>query len=270
MRKGKKRALEKDEDEYKSAHVRFKNPFHTTRTYTVTLTSASDDSSQVNTVQKTCTIAYNPPTRPVLVIPPQPLNTPDLCDSVSPDSKTKTQSSVPLDQFGAHFDEIQDSSLAVEYDDTVGSACSCGVVSQMWTCRCLDCFQSPITCEQCFVQRHQTQPCHWVEQWNGTSFIRCDISALGHAITLGHRGELCHNISKKTPPLDFLIIHTNGIHRTKLLFCGCVGCGNRMQQLLKAQLFPATTEQPTTAFIFGDLQSQLFRIAQIWKVVTKP
>jgi CxC2 like cysteine cluster associated with KDZ transposases len=128
------------------------------------------------------------------------------------------------------------------------------VVNQTRTCRCLDCFQSPVTCERCFIQRHKTQPFHWVEQWNGAFFIRRDISALGHPIALGHRGELCHNISKVTPPLEFLIVHTNGIHRTKLLFCGCVGCGNRMQQLLKAQLFPATTEQPTTAFTFAVLR----------------
>jgi len=159
-----------------------------------------------------------------------------------------------MDQFGAHFDQIQNAILAIEYDNTVGSACSCGVVGQTRTCRCLDCFQSSVMCERCFVLRHQTLPFHWVEQWNGDFFVRRDISALGHAIALGHHGELCHNISKTTSPLEFLIIHTNGIHKTKMLFCGCIGCGNRIQQLLKAQLFPATTEQPTTAFTFSVLR----------------
>jgi hypothetical protein len=89
MRKGKKRALDENEDEYKTANARFKNPFHTTLDYT--LTSASAESSQLNTVQDTHTIAYDPPTRPVLVSPPQLLDTPDLPDSASPDSKKKTQ-----------------------------------------------------------------------------------------------------------------------------------------------------------------------------------
>jgi hypothetical protein len=98
MPRGKKRAraLENDDDEYKTAHAWFKNPFHTTANYT--LTSASAESSQLKTVQYTRTVAYNPPTRPVLVCPPQPLNTPDLPDSdtVSSDSKTKTQVSATV------------------------------------------------------------------------------------------------------------------------------------------------------------------------------
>jgi hypothetical protein len=164
------------------------------------------------------------------------------------------QSSIVLDQFGAHFEEIENAILATEYDPNVGTLCECGIDNRTRTCRCLDCYQSPMTCDQCFIRSHQNQPVHWVEQWNGDFFVRRDISALGHAITLGHHGKLCHSISNTTSPLEFLIIHTNGIHKTKVLFCGCAGCGNRMQQLLKAQLFPATTEQPTTAFTFSVLR----------------
>jgi hypothetical protein len=94
MPKGKKHALDENEDEYKTANTRFKNPHHKTLDYT--LTSASAESSRLDTVQKTRTIAYNPPTKPILVNPPQPLDTTDLPDSVSPDSKKKTQVSATM------------------------------------------------------------------------------------------------------------------------------------------------------------------------------
>jgi len=95
MAKGKKRAVNENEDEYKTANARFKNPFHKTRN--CTLTSASAESMQLETVQKSRTIAYNPPTRSVLVdLPPPPPDMPDPPDPSSPDSKKKTQVSVAI------------------------------------------------------------------------------------------------------------------------------------------------------------------------------
>jgi hypothetical protein len=143
--------------------------------------------------------------------------------------------------------------LAKEYDASVGSLCDCGVDGRTRTCRCMDCFQSPVTCEQCFIQAHTTQPYHWVEQWNGSFFVRRDISALGHIVHLGHHGHACHNHSSTTESIQFTVVHTNGVHATRLAFCACVGAGNRRQQLLKAQLFPATVDQPVTAFTFNVL-----------------
>ena len=121
-------------------------------------------------------------------------------------------------------------------------------------CRCTDCFQSPVTCEECFVQNHRTQLFHWVERWNGSFFVREDICALSPTIHLGHQGQACHNVSCVTDGVKFTVIHTNGIHSTRLAFCSCISAPNRMQQLLQAQLFPATTDQPTTAFTFNVLR----------------
>jgi hypothetical protein len=91
----KRRALTDDDDEYKTANARFKNPCHKTRN--LTLTSASAHSSQLDTVQKTRTVAYNPPTRSVLVDLPQPLlDVPDLPVPIPPDSKKKTQVSASI------------------------------------------------------------------------------------------------------------------------------------------------------------------------------
>jgi CxC2 like cysteine cluster associated with KDZ transposases len=136
----------------------------------------------------------------------------------------------------------------------VGEPCDCGVAGQMRTCRCNDCFQLPLTCKECFIRQHKNQPFHWVQQWNGNFFVRCDISTLGHIIILGHHGNPCPNISNLMPPTNFLVAHTNGIHRTRVVFCTCIGPIDRMQQLLSSQLFPATTERPTAAFTFGLLR----------------
>ena len=164
------------------------------------------------------------------------------------------KSSVFLEQFANCLEEIGNAILATEYDITVGEPCDCSINGRTRTCRCDDCFQSPLMCEYCFLRRHENQPFHWVKRWNGNFFVRCDISALGHGVVLGHHGTPCPNNSSSTLSLNFLVAHTNGIHKTKIMFCACIGSGNRMQQLLKVQLFPATTEQPMTVFTFGLLR----------------
>lgn len=144
--------------------------------------------------------------------------------------------------------------LSTEYDFSVGEPCDCGVEGHIRTCRCDDCFQQPLKCEQCFLLQHTNQPFHWVRQWNGNFFVRRDISSLGHVIVLGHHGKPCPSNSTSTQPFDFLVAHTNGIHKTRVIFCACICDSDRMQQLLGTQLFPATTERPTTAFTFSLLR----------------
>src|SRR5712672_2866115 len=136
----------------------------------------------------------------------------------------------------------------------VREPCDCGVEGYMQTCRCDDCFELPLMCKQCFLLQHKNQPFHWVKQWNGNFFVQYNISSLGHIIILGHHGKPCPNNSSSKLPLNFLVAHMNGIHKMRVMFCACVDSGNRMQQLLSAQLFSATTEQPTTTFTFSLLQ----------------
>jgi hypothetical protein len=51
------------------------------------------------------------------------------------------------------------------------------------------------------------------------------------------------------PGVFFHIVDTNGIHCTRIRFCFCFGDGsNRVEQLMKARLFPATMRRPTMAF----------------------
>jgi len=77
---------------------------------------------------------------------------------------------------------------------------------------------------------------------------------MGYIIVLGHHGKPCPNNSTSTQPLNFLVAHMNGIHKTKVNFCACSSDSDQMRQLLGVQLFPATTEQLTTAFTFGLLR----------------
>jgi len=81
-----------------------------------------------------------------------------------------------------------------------------------------------------------------------------DISTIGHVVSLGHRGAPCPSNRPDSNVINFIIVDTNGVHKTRLSFCSCVDHGTRVQQLMQAQLFPASTDQPTTAFSFRVLK----------------
>jgi hypothetical protein len=71
--------------------------------------------------------------------------------------------------------------------------------------------------------------------------------------------QLCH-IGEHTPcswsrsDQIFRIIHTNGIHTTKLRFCGCPGAPDNLTQLMCAELFPSTPSDPRSAYTFAVLK----------------
>jgi hypothetical protein len=80
---------------------------------------------------------------------------------------------------------------------------------------------------------------------------------LGQRIQLGHYpGNKCTSPQRSTRP--FTVIHTNGIHQIDVWFCGCslaAHHGDRVQQLLRRRLFPATTTDPQTGSTFAFLES---------------
>ncbi|KAJ7894724.1 hypothetical protein B0H14DRAFT_2184626, partial [Mycena olivaceomarginata] len=68
-------------------------------------------------------------------------------------------------------------------------------------------------------------------------------------IQLGHHGRLCPTPSN---PLMFTIVYGNGVHATKIAFCGCEELPiNKPRQLMRSRLFPATAKDPRTAFTFS-------------------
>lgn len=76
---------------------------------------------------------------------------------------------------------------------------------------------------------------------------------IGQEIQLGHDNNICPApISKST---DFEILDVSGQHTVTLAFCGCPGAQHPRIQLLRAQWFPASMEQPNSAFTFDVLNT---------------
>jgi hypothetical protein len=50
------------------------------------------------------------------------------------------------------------------------------------------------------------------------------------------------------------VVDLDSIHEVQLDFCACRGAPERNAQLLERRLFPATTENPETAFTFRCLE----------------
>ncbi|CAA7271018.1 unnamed protein product [Cyclocybe aegerita] len=112
-------------------------------------------------------------------------------------------------------------------------------------------------CQCGAIGAHSQTPTHWADVWNATGqyFVRHDISTLrekGYAIHLGHNGNVCPHPASD---IFFHLIDVNGVHHTKIQFCGCPGALERPFQLLKHCLFPATLRQPKTAFTFRTLKT---------------
>lgn len=157
--------------------------------------------------------------------------------------------------------ELEEELYKHEYDDLVGTPCDCGLRSR--TVSCEDCIGPPLVCEECFIKNHRNSPLHWARVWDSKNayFRRLDISRLrgdsGYAIPLGHQGLRCPYVAKKddgreSPGIVFTIVHSNGIHGTRVEFCECGS--DRRTQLLRSRLFPGTARQPLTAFTFSALR----------------
>ncbi|KAF7371487.1 CxC2 domain-containing protein [Mycena venus] len=158
-----------------------------------------------------------------------------------------------LDDFGDHFDELGRLLLDPEADEETGLICTCGSGLERTT-KCYDCTEYAAVCKMCFVAAHFRNPFHWAEVWDNETgfFVRHDISKLDHVIQLGHNWRPC-----KSPTGErlFTVIDGNGIHSTRLAFCGCREMPpKKIRQLMRARLFPATTKDPHTAFTVNMLK----------------
>ena len=134
--------------------------------------------------------------------------------------------------------------------------CGCGRDNRL--VRCNDCFQHSTTCRQCFVDQHRSLLFHWALVWNIDlgHFEKRDYSSLapeGLSIQLGHGSsfERCPGTSTDS---IVNVVHTNGVHGTKLRFCGCIGAADHVTQLMRARLFPGTLKKPQTLFTFTVLK----------------
>src|ERR1700683_5440738 len=113
---------------------------------------------------------------------------------------------------------------------------------------------APLHPQQCLVCSHQDLPLHHVQQWMGTHFNRTCLSEMGLVHCLGHGTVHCPNSPVGSKGWQTMIIHTNGIHKLNIEFCCCAHASADPFQLMSASLFPATTNQPETAFSFTVLK----------------
>ncbi|KAL0568821.1 hypothetical protein V5O48_013154 [Marasmius crinis-equi] len=143
--------------------------------------------------------------------------------------------------------------IGKEYDVSIGKACCSPEAIR--TVRCADCRFSTPTCESCFVKNHHHCPLHWADVWQGRFFLHTEPSCLGLNYMLGHDSDPCPLVNPKlTPPVPFTVVDCNGVHMTKVAYCECPNCKPHLEQLLEARLFPATVDQPETAFTFEVLK----------------
>lgn len=160
--------------------------------------------------------------------------------------------SVMMQIFSKHFDSLQEAIFSTECHEHIEKTCSCGSGSA--TYRCDECFQCRPVCSQCILAAHQQLPFHHIQQWTGTHFARTSLLNLGYVISLGHHTQCCPNHLPSTQGRPTVIVHINGIHHTRIEYCHCAGAPTDAEQLTRARLFPATMEQPETAFSFAVLK----------------
>ncbi|KAK7045235.1 CxC2 domain-containing protein [Favolaschia claudopus] len=206
-----------------------------------TVTSASSSSTQVRT------LARVPVRPPVDEAPPLPDEEGEVHEEKAILKKPRTQSGQLLDDFEDHFLELGWLLLEREADCLTNTVCVCGSGLKRTT-KCYDCLGYAPACRDCFVHAHIHNPTHWAEVWDEEAgfFIRHDISTLDHTIQLGHGGGKCPT---PTPPRSFTIVDINGVHTTRVAFCSCrEQPPNKIRQLMRAGMFPATAKDPHTAF----------------------
>lgn len=138
--------------------------------------------------------------------------------------------------------------LLHEYDSGIGTACACSRGVRLVQCQ--DCQDYQLSCKNCWIDNHLSNPWHWARLWTGEFFVRSDISMLrdNYAVQLGHHGHPCPTLDAPKP-VKFTVTHSNGVHGTRISFCNC-GTSSRVEQLMRARLFPASTGEPETAFTF--------------------
>jgi hypothetical protein len=158
--------------------------------------------------------------------------------------------------------EIQNEILSLETDEVVGNQCpSCMTLSsgeanneRTAIYRCLECFTLRPVCSHCIVERHHDHPFHRLQKWTGYFFEKIALNDLEYVLFLGHQGGRCPN--NTNGPKTFVVVHTNGTHECKILYCHCEPLYRRQDkalQLIRHQLFPPSLDRPQTVFTFAVL-----------------
>ncbi|KZV60207.1 hypothetical protein PENSPDRAFT_594339, partial [Peniophora sp. CONT] len=122
--------------------------------------------------------------------------------------------------------------------------------------RCVSgCMRCDWYCRPCLLEKHADLPLHRIETWVDGQWNKVTLRALGLAVHLGHPdGSACSQPQRTVG--NFVVIHTNGVHEVKAVFCGCSHTFVPARtQLVRERWWPATTDKPQTAATFEALDT---------------
>ncbi|KIK55120.1 hypothetical protein GYMLUDRAFT_62724 [Collybiopsis luxurians FD-317 M1] len=167
--------------------------------------------------------------------------------------KKKSQTTRTMEEFMDELPHLMHLLLSSEARPDVFNICGCGS-NLPRRFQCNDCFKYESSCETCFLEHHCNLPFHWARIWKSEGYYqKADISTLrGHNYAI----HLCLNHGRcpsPSEPQKVTVVHTNGIHGTRLCYCLCDGRANVLEQCMNARLFPATVKAPRTFITFQAL-----------------
>ncbi|KAE9384435.1 hypothetical protein BT96DRAFT_892463 [Gymnopus androsaceus JB14] len=142
--------------------------------------------------------------------------------------------------------------LSGEAGSEITTPCPCGSnLPRLFQCN--DCFKYQTSCETCFLRNHINNPFHWARVWQPEEglYRKMDISCLDsnqYTISLCPYGSICKE--PDPTPYKMTIVHTNGVHATRIRHCYCDGSPDYVKQCMMARLFPATPKNPRTLMTF--------------------
>ncbi|KAK7676418.1 hypothetical protein QCA50_020636 [Cerrena zonata] len=166
-------------------------------------------------------------------------------------AKRYENSDAPLKTFKIYRQEYCDEVVRLDgrglYTNMV---CKCGSTEP--TIRCKDCHGLHLQCLNCTREYHGSEnPLHHIEKWNGSFFETTTLYDIGVTVSLGHPlGITCAIPLSRT----ITVLHTNGIHRVRVNFCGCQFGSELRTQLLRFAWWPATPLDPRSAATFSVLR----------------
>ncbi|KAF9026451.1 hypothetical protein BDZ89DRAFT_1161242 [Hymenopellis radicata] len=161
----------------------------------------------------------------------------------------KTQTRRCIESFRDKLPHLHDLMMDNEVSKGTNTPCDCGS-GLLRDVRCGECKNRRATCRRCFIARHRDLWDHWVQVWQTEGFFGPqDIHTIGFIPQIGHNGDACpvpHH------PVKVIIVDINGVHDTKVQFCGCDlnTSPNRLEQFMHDSMFPASTARPELAFTF--------------------
>ncbi|KAJ3964940.1 hypothetical protein EV361DRAFT_975265 [Lentinula raphanica] len=197
----------------------------------------------------TCTSSYPPPRLTLPLLPPPiedstapSTSTETALDFVEDVTRTHTQRTQLLAEYSQEFALVARLLMAKEANPQIGTACKCGQAPRQ--VRCSSCTQMAPLYTNPFIGLKFGMT---LEDSSAAKIFQFStVLPEEYSIPLGHGGVCCPNA---TEPLLMNLVDVNGIHATRVTFCQCID-HSKWRQLFDANFFPATVDQPQTAFTF--------------------